>query len=961
MPFSTSVTQQHEQNRDIARINRHAHEVKGTLNINMCKSAQLKLSTILVEALGASSPNAKKRKLEEAISVNNDLATSIINSKRNFQDGGHEMRRRANDNASYEQGNLNRCILNGKDPASYKGIENFDHDMIQVYSRLNFGRPCSFPSPPISGAPPSSPDSTSSPTTKPSLPVLQNTIPIYTVVGKKVLDITPPSVAIYYSPHEIKTLLKRIEDEHGKYTKGSAVAFVLKNEYVPVKKSAFYDKMKKDTNENTEWFQIGRPALINAEEVAEYIVNMKDGPTNGNTMAASFLYDLIKRLYHKNCVEEHGMKECDVKELSNNTIYRVANKVRASDKFNIFKNVSNKTDTRYAAENSERSTIAYSLAVAVSHFIKAPFRKDCHTPYNDMTKGSKLMFDLVKSQHPPGTSLVNALPQLITTTDELTVFATVGKVSNKEDYYITIKPERGTTLPSSQTRSNYTTTPQGDLHCRGVRIVINNTFSASGQVAPIAATIYGLSPKEMPGGDDIVAIPIPGLVRGADQNNDETKGLLVFVRGNVDVEKETFTSDDQDKQVFSKDAQIAKLYRQHIYYPFIERQRKWLGHTKTHDVPDYLRAVSWQDGCDGQLKLVTSEDSLEEDVRRNIMACKQSAARTTTEQSADVGSCFKAYRKFQKDMSVKDNDFRNRGLVMQIEKAIRERIERNELNLETFKFNAIVHLISKTPSCQSETYTFERISKGFIRNGQISTTRNSPVPDIMGCLGTLRYEYPDKSEKHLQTLFDHFYPIMHDNGHIEEADYDELDIRMDTNSKGDIVSKHALTIRSENRQRAKIMSSKKQRTLRLEERERRNRESQRIVQKNIANEEKIYKRNKDCEELLIKHMKKGKPDDYVPCLIDVTESMFGVSARSGVTPTKGMMVSFIQVRSERHLQKNGGVKYIAGMSTKSRQLLVNECMKLKDSSVSKPLLKAAVDDAQDREGDEEQMEGGVTL
>ena len=202
---------------------------------------------------------------------------------------------------------------------------------------------------------------------------------------------------------------------------------------------------------------------------------------------------------------------------------------------------------------------------------------------------------------------------------------------------------------------------------------------------------------------------------------------------------------------------------------------------------------------------------------------------------------------------------------------------------------------------------------------------------------------------------------MYDNGNIEEADYDELDIRMDTNSKGDIVSKHALTIRSENRQRAKIMSSKKQRTLRLEERERRNRESQRIVQKNIANEEKIYKRNKDCEELLIKQMKKGKPDDYVPCLIDVTESMFGVSARSGVTPTKGMMVSFIQVRSERHLQKNGGVKYIAGMSTKSRQLLVNECMKLKDSSVSKPLLKAAVDDAQDREGDEEQMEGGVTL
>jgi hypothetical protein len=147
-----------------------------------------------------------------------------------------------------------------------------------------------------------------------------------------------------------------------------------------------------------------------------------------------------------------------------------------------------------------------------------------------------------------------------------------------------------------------------------------------------------------------------------------------------------------------------------------------LGHTTTYDVPDHLRAVSWQDGCNGQLKLVTSKESLNKDEKRNIVACKQSTSRTTTEKSADIGSCFKTYHKAQKDMSVKENHFRNRGLVMQIEKAIRERMSNNQLNLEPFKFNAIVHLVSKTPSCQSETYTVERIAKGFIRNGQISTT-----------------------------------------------------------------------------------------------------------------------------------------------------------------------------------------------------------------------------------------------
>ena len=135
MTSPTSVsTFQVEHNRDFARINRHAHEVKGTLNINMCKDAQVQLDTILVAALNCSSPNSKKRKIEDAIGVNKDLGISIVNSKRYFQSGGFEMRTRANDNASYETSNLRRCILNGKSPKTYQGIQNFDAEMIGVYT-----------------------------------------------------------------------------------------------------------------------------------------------------------------------------------------------------------------------------------------------------------------------------------------------------------------------------------------------------------------------------------------------------------------------------------------------------------------------------------------------------------------------------------------------------------------------------------------------------------------------------------------------------------------------------------------------------------------------------------------------------------------------------------------------------------------------------------------------------------
>ena len=52
---------------------------------------------------------------------------------------------------------------------------------------------------------------------------------------------------------------------------------------------------------------------------------------------------------------------------------------------------------------------------------------------------------------------------------------------------------------------------------------------------------------------------------------------------------------------------IAKLYREKIYYPFISHTRK----TKygfdgdVEDLPDYLQGVSWIDGCNSQLCLIT--------------------------------------------------------------------------------------------------------------------------------------------------------------------------------------------------------------------------------------------------------------------------------------------------------------------------------------------------------------------
>ena len=120
------------------------------------------------------------------------------------------MRQRANDNTSYEEANLKKCIFNGKNPNTYKGIHNYDAEMISVYTRLNFGCICSFASHPAS----TSTTPVTSPEESDDQPEIDkdDTVATYAIEGRKVLHISPPSAgASYYSPHQSKELLEKMK------------------------------------------------------------------------------------------------------------------------------------------------------------------------------------------------------------------------------------------------------------------------------------------------------------------------------------------------------------------------------------------------------------------------------------------------------------------------------------------------------------------------------------------------------------------------------------------------------------------------------------------------------------------------------------------------------------------------------------------------------------------------------
>ena len=131
----------------------------------------------------------------------------------------------------------------------------------------------------------------------------------------------------------------------------------------------------------------------------------------------------------------------------------------------------------------------------------------------------------------------------------------------------------------SGARNVYKTKLTGDSHCRGVRMVVNSTFTAGGLSAPIFVCVYGLSYDEMPK-DGMICLEIPGLYSGSHQNiYSNGVGFLVFVRGNnsrsdtqvntvddtIDLEgvnQEYVLHDDEVR--YSKESIVAQMYRSKV-------------------------------------------------------------------------------------------------------------------------------------------------------------------------------------------------------------------------------------------------------------------------------------------------------------------------------------------------------------------------------------------------------------
>ena len=269
-----------------------------------------------------------------------------------------------------------------------------------------------------------------------------------------------------------------------------------------------------------------------------------------------------------------------------NTLTQYASVIKAQSIFNVHSSIENKTEARVAAEWSQRSTISYGMTVAATHYIADAEPSKYHPKTKDISVDSLEMLNFVEEAYNKMTNnqgkkikMIPVLPHLVTSTDEVTIFATPNKINGTDSYYLVAKP---TTCKNEQSnssnRNHYKTKVSGDSHCRGVRIVINNTFTAGGLSSPLFVTVYGLTLEEMPG-DEIVTIEVPGLTVGSNQDlYSKGKGFLTFVRGNYEdhdeVSERDHTSNENEEDLPSKEARVAKIYQEKVFYPFIQHIRK---------------------------------------------------------------------------------------------------------------------------------------------------------------------------------------------------------------------------------------------------------------------------------------------------------------------------------------------------------------------------------------------------
>lgn len=124
----------------------------------------------------------------------------------------------------------------------------------------------------------------------------------------------------------------------------------------------------------------------------------------------------------------------------------IATIIKSQCVFDIYDTVANKTESRAVAEWSLRSTLAYTMIVACNHFLPNIEPTYFHPKKKDLNKDAIALWDIAELAYNKliGNSSSKekrfpVLPNRVTTTDKVTIFATAGAVNFKGNFLYFVK------------------------------------------------------------------------------------------------------------------------------------------------------------------------------------------------------------------------------------------------------------------------------------------------------------------------------------------------------------------------------------------------------------------------------------------------------------------------------------------------------------------------------------------
>ena len=259
----------------------------------------------------------------------------------------------------------------------------------------------------------------------------------------------------YYKPFDTASFLffhKPFMINDRNVSQYTLILSLIKKDMVPIQKTVLYNLISRFELEllleNDTWTSVtkkGNKPLLPSHKFKRLISTLREETTGGRGMSFPQVKYRIQQEIRNHWTSKGKLHLLN--EPSNQTLNIYASKIFSQDIFNIETSLKHKTESRAAAEWSIRSAIAYTMAVSVTHFIISTQQTPFHPKKKEVSQEALQLWNLAETYYSKMTEsennkvdLLPVLPNLITSTDEVTISATTSKINNEESSYIVSRP-----------------------------------------------------------------------------------------------------------------------------------------------------------------------------------------------------------------------------------------------------------------------------------------------------------------------------------------------------------------------------------------------------------------------------------------------------------------------------------------------------------------------------------------